>query len=526
MVLPVRDCKIASCNLRASPVIRLPTPRRLCSDVTTSESARQPWSVEQISESPEKFLDELAPTSDAIYEMIMQPDPSADTTCRLHQRAAMTVMTMPPISAVTTLDDLMLCLDIAGARGDVDSVSLVLAELDQRGQQLDVYGWTRALGAAATAGDVKSAFGIMSQMREAGVRGSARTHTQLLRACCKGGEVDKALSLFNTLRDNNDQAADVVMYTVMMDGMIEQGRTDEAWQLLYDMQQAAIELDSVGFTVLMKGCIHQSEVERALGLMDHMSQDGKQPTKVTYNTLINVCATRIDTFDRAVEWFNRMETDGHLRDEHSYRAMQRACATAGEVAYLENIIDELNQVQIPRDQLSYSLEAQTYATAIRQGGNHDHNHAAYCVQQADGVLTRMTDKQLQPNKFTVSALLSVFISAPRPNRAMQLLCDPQWVDSVAGWPNVKNCNAVLRCLAKVKQPDKALQVLHWMDEQQIQPDQESWQHLLKAALARQAVQPLIQLLGRMQQDGVMMPSGGRDADKIRERLAIALDQVS
>ena len=185
IVLPIRDCKIASCNLRASPVISLPTPRRLCSNVTTSESARQPWSIEQISESPAQFLDELAPTSDAIYELIMQPDPSEDATCKLHQRAAMTVMTMPPISAVTTLDDLMLCLDIAGARGDVDSVSLVLAELDQRGQQLDVYGWTRALGAAATAGDVKSAFSLMSQMRKAGVRGSAQTHTQLLRACCK-----------------------------------------------------------------------------------------------------------------------------------------------------------------------------------------------------------------------------------------------------------------------------------------------------------------------------------------------------
>ena len=30
--------------------------------------------------------------------------------------------------------------------------------------------------------------------------------------------MDKALNLFNTLRDNNDQAADVVMYTVRKTG--------------------------------------------------------------------------------------------------------------------------------------------------------------------------------------------------------------------------------------------------------------------------------------------------------------------
>ena len=46
----------------------------------------------------------------------------------------------------------------------------------------------------------------------------------------------------------------------MLDGLFRHGESEEAWELLYDMQQNGIELDTVAFTVLMRGCIQLQQV--------------------------------------------------------------------------------------------------------------------------------------------------------------------------------------------------------------------------------------------------------------------------
>eukprot|EP00658_Telonema_sp_P-2_P008471 TRINITY_DN13196_c0_g1_i2.p1 TRINITY_DN13196_c0_g1~~TRINITY_DN13196_c0_g1_i2.p1 ORF type:complete len:363 (-),score=89.56 TRINITY_DN13196_c0_g1_i2:254-1342(-) len=337
--------------------------------------------------------------------------------------------------------------------------------------------------------------------------------------------------VFNALRSNRDLCTvDVVMYTVMLDGLFRHGRNDDGWELLWDMQQNRIELDTVAFSVLMRGCVKHSQVEKALGFMEEMDQTGQAPSKVTYNTLINVCATRPDTFGHAVEWFNRMEADGFMRDAHTYRAMQQACAVAGEVEYMERVVSEMEEAGFQRDTGSFELEARTYAISNREVGRYDHQHAGYCLERAGTILDRMEAEGLQPDVQTLSSVLRVFAEAPRPGRALNLLQDPQWKDQLDQWPGIAGCNMVLNSFCKVKQLDRALELLDWMESNAIQPDRNSWKALLNGALSKKkTVVPLVQVLQRMQQKGVPMPSQGKEhveAARVQQRLQAALDQMT
>eukprot|EP00657_Telonema_sp_P-1_P004440 TRINITY_DN20277_c0_g1_i1.p1 TRINITY_DN20277_c0_g1~~TRINITY_DN20277_c0_g1_i1.p1 ORF type:complete len:221 (-),score=38.34 TRINITY_DN20277_c0_g1_i1:57-719(-) len=206
----------------------------------------------------------------------------------------------------------------------------------------------------------------------------------------------------------------------------------------------------------MRVGVEEKQEEKELGFMDELCQAEEQPTKVTYNTLINVCATRADMFDHAVEWFNRMEAEGLTRDDHSYRAMQRACAIAGEVEYMDKVLEEANQAQFSRDVHSYALEANTYAVCNHLRGRYDHQFTELCISRTISLLDRMTQAKVQPDYATLIAVLKVYVGTPRPNRALAVLKDPRWATQVKGWPDLHACDLVLRSMCAVKHIDNAL----------------------------------------------------------------------
>lgn len=282
------------------------------------------------------------------------------------------------------------------------------------------------------------------------------------------------------------------------------------------------------------------QVEKAIGFLEELQQTGESATKVTYNTLINVCATRVDSFERAIEYFNRMEVEGMDRDQHSYRAMQRACATAGEVEYMEKILHQAQQLQIARDRSSFTLEAKTYLAANQLKGRYDHQHAGYCIKRADTLVHRMDQLELVPEMATLRALLRLYCEAPRPGRALSLLQDPRWHTQFRDrWPDLWGSNMVIKSFTKVRHLRSALELVDWMQANHIEPNQDTWkvrllfcqyevwyvEALLFGAIGfRKSVDPLVQVLQRMQSKQVMIPEEIQ-VSIVKERLQAALHQL-
>ena len=101
---------------------------------------------------------------------------------------------------------------------------------------------------------------------------------------------------------------------VGMNACISVGKLSEAKQLLQDMKDQSIPLDSRVYNILLKGLSRKGNIDAIPGVLQEMQEANIKPSSVTYNTLINsyvedaqlaearrVCASAQDAGNRVLQ---------------------------------------------------------------------------------------------------------------------------------------------------------------------------------------------------------------------------------
>jgi len=306
-----------------------------------------------------------------------------------------------------------------------------------------------------------------------------------------------------------------VCYTVLIDGCVRNRQLDRAWALLAEMRGAGIKPDAVTFSILMRGCAKTKQSEKAFNLWEEMEDYSIPPTKVTYNAMIEAFGVRPDMYNKAVEFFNRMEAEGFVRDAFSYIAIQRACASVGDIQFLDKVLTEMELSGISRSHASYTLQLKTLVKCAQEPGRKDVKLQNECVKRGIAFVEHVIAADLLC-KEKLDLVMALYTTSNKIQRSLELV-DKYQEHGLTIDP--KGCRLVLDMLARNRRIVETMQFIEKMEDLGVSPDNQCWKLVLKCAMRCRSLKYVSAALHLLDTKGVTLSAAQSDqAFKVIERL--------
>lgn len=169
-----------------------------------------------------------------------------------------------------------------------------------------------------------------------------------------------------------------------MNACISVGRLSEARQLLEDMKEQKVALDSRAYNILLKGLSRKGDMAGIPAVLQEMQQANIKPSSVTYNTLIN-SYVEDGQLDQARRVCAEAQTAGVL---HAAAMKVNASCTAFSQSACMCVV----ALQCSRCTAGVELDVFSYSALIK--GFVQRNQ----LQAALDVLATMSANQVKPNE--------------------------------------------------------------------------------------------------------------------------------
>lgn len=171
-----------------------------------------------------------------------------------------------------------------------------------------VYG--QIINSAVQIGCLDLARSLFSRVKQP----NSQHYVSLMRACGQEGKVDQALQLLRDMQRAGD--VETVTYNCALDVCASCGREDLAKRVLKEMK-ATGHIDVVSFNIMLKFSMADGASPKAAEeILREMKQRGLQPNTATYNSLLGHALAAGD-FSKAWKTIEQMETSGQAVDAYT-----------------------------------------------------------------------------------------------------------------------------------------------------------------------------------------------------------------
>ncbi len=228
-----------------------------------------------------------------------------------------------------------------------DAHKEVLSEIRSSGLSPDERVYTTLIHGAALAGKGSVVDELWRELKLRVVKPSPHSWAALMLAYCRCGHLDAALSSKHAMRGEGLEL-DLVHYTTLLSGLVNEGRVDEAWELYIEMYQVNdLDPDEMTYTIMMKACAKRAEFERAMGLMDEMEAKQMVPTRHTFHALLRAASRAplwIKAYGGVIDSLRqKMQGYGIPNNETTFRLLLGCYGAHGDADGVNTILRELEQ---------------------------------------------------------------------------------------------------------------------------------------------------------------------------------------
>ena len=109
--------------------------------------------------------------------------------------------------------------------------------------------------------------------------------TLLSDGLCKNRRIAEAMLLFQEI-ENRRLDRDIVIYGILIDGLCNAKKLTTAKELFYSLSTKGLELDVQTYTIMIKELCKEGLINEASELLEKMDENGCPPSDHTYNTII------------------------------------------------------------------------------------------------------------------------------------------------------------------------------------------------------------------------------------------------
>ncbi|CAI0442364.1 unnamed protein product [Linum tenue] len=207
--------------------------------------------------------------------------------------------------------------------------------------------------------DVEKSIQLVQTVLALGAEYSNIMCSKAIGMLSRAGEMEKAQYVFDLLVSRG-LSADMMTYTMMINGYCRVNCEREACTLLYDMKNKGLEPDIITYTVLLDGALKIRSRKKAMGissnnaehsiLLNELKGMDITPDAVTYTVLIDDrCKT--NKFKDAVTLFQEMIDRGLQPDTVTYTALLCGYFHVGDVAGATALRDKMFDNQLRPDDI-------------------------------------------------------------------------------------------------------------------------------------------------------------------------------
>ena len=268
--------------------------------------------------------------------------------------------------------------------GSIEDAAVVFDRMKER----NIITWTVMIGAYAGRGRGVEAYYLYLKMKEEGFQPNAVTYVSLLNDCgsagalewvkdvhrhileeghesdvrvgsalvhmyAKSGSIEDAELVFERMEE-----CDVMTWNIMIGGLGQHGRGQDALELFGKMTADGLVPDAYSFVALLSACSHAGLVDEGRQVFCAMKDYGVEPTVVHYSCMVDLLG-RTGLLEETKRFISSMPVEA---DAGTWGALLGACRTYGNVELGELAAKEVIKLE-PADASPYVLLSNIYAAA-------------------------------------------------------------------------------------------------------------------------------------------------------------------
>jgi pentatricopeptide repeat protein len=318
--------------------------------------------------------------------------------------------------------------------------------------QRDVVSWTAIIGRYSQQQCSEKVFELFQQMLKEGVKPDKVMFMSVLNACAspavlkEGKEIHALVIRAGFEADTSCGNALVSMYSRC-------GSVEDAQKVFDKLPRR----DAISWTAMISACAQHGLGKEAINLFWQMEQEGVKPDKVTFNTVLNACAS-LAVLDKGRQVHACIIKAGFERDVFVGNALVDMYSKAGSLEDARQAFDNISL----RDVVSWSTMILAYA---------QHGHG----QEALQLFEQMQQEGVKPDLITFMGVLSACSNVGLVDEGQRYFQSMSRDHALT--PTVEHYGCMVDILGRAGCIKEVQQVIL---EMPVQPDSALWGSLLAA----------------------------------------------
>ncbi|KAJ8898710.1 hypothetical protein K2173_004836 [Erythroxylum novogranatense] len=217
---------------------------------------------------------------------------------------------------------------------------------ENKGFELDTWGYNICIHAFGCWGDLGASFGLFNEMKEKSLScGSAGpdlcTYNSLIHVLCLVGKVKDALIVYEELRVSGHEP-DAFTYRILVHGCSRSYLVNDAMKVFSEMQHNGFLPDTPVYNSLLDGMLKAGKVIEACQLFEKMVEDGVRASCWTYNILIDgLC--RNGRAEAAYTLFCDLKKKGKFVDAVTYSIIVLQLCRENQLEEALDLVEEMEE---------------------------------------------------------------------------------------------------------------------------------------------------------------------------------------
>nr|XP_029120382.1 pentatricopeptide repeat-containing protein At5g57250, mitochondrial-like [Elaeis guineensis] len=178
------------------------------------------------------------------------------------------------------------------------------------------------------------------------------TYTAVVDALCREGKTDEASDLIREM-EQKGVILDAVLFSTWVCGYLRKGFLMEGLRKHRLMLEKGIMPDVVSYTNIIDGLCEEGNVEKVFGLLNKMAKSGNEPNVVTYTVVIQGFCKR-NKLQEAFCMLTNLEESGIEVDEFVYSVLIDGLCQKGDLDGVFALLEELQRKGVEVGSVTYN----------------------------------------------------------------------------------------------------------------------------------------------------------------------------
>ncbi|VAH59973.1 unnamed protein product [Triticum turgidum subsp. durum] len=367
-------------------------------------------------------------------------------------------------------------VNLLGRQGRIGDVAELIREMEQKDMVGDAMFYSSLVHGYMSSGLLMEGFREHRLMLDKGVAADVVNYTIVIDGMCREGSVEKVKGFIDEM-ERRGAKPNLITYTSLVGGFCKRNRLADAFSIVRKLEQTGVVVDEYVYSILIDSLCKRGDLDKAISLLGEMEGKGVKAGTVTYNAVINGLCKAGET-TKAVEM-----SEGVTADNFTYSTLLHGYIKQEDTTGVVAIKARLESSGIALDVVTCNVLIKALFVINK-------------VDDACSLFHRMRDMGLSPNTVTYHTLINMMCKLGDFDRAVELF-DEYRKDT--SFSSTVVHNGLIGALCNGGKVTIADQVFYDLIHKKLRPDSCTYRKLIHANFKEGGEQGVLNFIHKMEE---------------------------